>query len=95
MSDTPIGDELADKILGTPADEAPVADHISLLDGEVREVEVDPSAPDPGAYEEEADEDPAPALNDDADDNLDDVPEGTDDGDTDLDDDAGEEVANG
>lgn len=75
MSDTPIGDELADKILGTPADEAPA------------EVEVDPSAPDPGAYEEEADEDPAPALNDDADDNLDDVPEGTDDGDTELDDD--------
>lgn len=40
---------------------------------------------DPDAHEPAADEDPAPVLNEDADDTFADLPEGTDDGDTDLD----------
>lgn len=58
--------------------------------------EGDPDAPDPGDLNEPpADEDPEPALNDDAGDDLADIPEGEDDGDTDLDDEPGDEGEDG
>lgn len=65
----------------TPIGDAVAAD-LGLDDVE------NPDAADPGdAYEPPAEADPAPLLNDDADDPLDDLDAGEDDGDTSLDDD--------
>lgn len=79
MSDTPIGDAVAADLAFPPGDK-PAPEFPNNVE--------DDSAADPGeTYEPPADADPAPLLNDDADDPLDDLDDGVDDGDTDLNDD--------
>lgn len=78
MSDTPIGDAVANEY---PELEGIYGDGTLPVEVDY----VDPASQDCGDAEPPADEDPAPVLNDDADDDLADVPEGEDDGDSDLD----------